>query len=155
MLEQMRAEDRQRRDAARAGGGAVPMPDQADEGYWSYMQRQVQERTERLDIMGNSMDRLEETSAGWAEDVSKFVSQQKKKAVMGSEFVQVLAARQARANEHHSDWQQVRILAPVRTRAPQKRLPLAVVSQTFGLSHAESCQSLSLLVCLGHSSNLQ
>ena len=29
------------------------------------------------------MNRLEESSAGWAEDVSKFVSNQKKKAVMG------------------------------------------------------------------------
>ena len=40
-------------------------------------------RTDRLNIMGDSMDRLEESSAGWAEDVSKFVSDQKKKAVMG------------------------------------------------------------------------
>ena len=88
LLDQIRANDSQRREAARSRpGGASAPSDQQDEGYWSYMQRQVQERTERLNIMGNSMDRLEETSAGWAEDVSKFVSDQKKKAVMGSKSI--------------------------------------------------------------------
>ena len=103
MLEQAQAEDRQRREAARSNTGSSSMPSQQDEGYWSYMQRQVQERygstivpmltrthhvfllfrTERLNVMGDSMNRLEESSAGWAEDVSKFVNNQKKKAVMG------------------------------------------------------------------------
>lgn len=36
--------------------------------------------------MGDSMDRLEEASAGWADDVSKFVNDQKKKAVMGGKY---------------------------------------------------------------------
>lgn len=50
------------------------------------MQRQVQERTERLNIMGDSMDRLEESSANFAQDVGKFVGDQKKKAMMGSKY---------------------------------------------------------------------
>ena len=47
------------------------------------MQRQVQERTERLGIMGDSMDKLEENSSGWANDVSKYVNQQKRKVILG------------------------------------------------------------------------
>jgi hypothetical protein len=50
------------------------------------MQRQVQERTERLGIMGDSMDRLEENSSSFAEDVNKFVKTQKKRAVLGGRF---------------------------------------------------------------------
>ena len=109
MLEQVRAEDRQRREVARANSGTSTSSNQQDEGYWSYMQRQVHERyasvplllvlqdlrrrctynlvsllrTERLNIVGDSMDKLEESSASWAQDVSKFVSDQKRKAVMG------------------------------------------------------------------------
>ena len=84
MLEQMRSEDRQRQEAARSGAGpSFSAIDKQDEGYWAYMQRQVQERTERLNVMGDSMERLEESSAGWADDVSKYVRNQKRKAVMG------------------------------------------------------------------------
>jgi len=46
----------------------------------------VQERTERLGMMGEGVDRLEENSAGWAEDVNKFVAKQKKGLMMGGEF---------------------------------------------------------------------
>ena len=35
--------------------------------------------------MGDSMEKLEETSVRWADDVEDFVNTQKKKAVMGSE----------------------------------------------------------------------
>lgn len=86
MIEQMRAEDRQRQEAARAGAGPSSAVNKQDEGYWAYMQRQVQERTEKLNVMGDSMERLEESSAGWADDVSKYVRNQKKKAVMGSTY---------------------------------------------------------------------
>ena len=58
-----------------------------DEGYWSYMQRQVQERTDKLGITGDSMDRLEENSSNWARDVNKYVQSQKRKAVLGGEFL--------------------------------------------------------------------
>lgn len=89
MMEQMKLDDIEHRRAIREG--RVPRESAAgsnanDEGYWSYMQRQVQERTERLGIMGDSMDRLEENSSNWANDVSKFVSNQKRKAVFGGEF---------------------------------------------------------------------
>ena len=47
------------------------------------MQRQVQERTEKLSMAGDHMDRLEENSSGWARDVNKYVQNQKKKAVLG------------------------------------------------------------------------
>ena len=89
MLEQMRSEEQQRREATRAtpGQSSAAAGSQQDEGYWAYMQRQIQERTDRLNITGDSMDKLEESSSGWADDVNKFVSNQKKKAVMGSKFV--------------------------------------------------------------------
>jgi syntaxin-binding protein 5 len=90
MIEQLRAEESQRREAGRRGSparaGSPGQPAPSDETYWAYMQRQVQERTERLGIAGDNMERLEESSAGWADDVSKFVSQQKRKAVMGCEL---------------------------------------------------------------------
>jgi hypothetical protein len=43
----------------------------------------MQERTERLGFASDNMDRLEETSSGWARDVNKYVQNQKKKAVLG------------------------------------------------------------------------
>lgn len=84
MIEQMKFEDEERRKALREGR-AQPPPQQggSDQGYWSYMSRQVQERTERLNIVGDSMDRLEENSSNFANDVGKYVQSQKKKAVFG------------------------------------------------------------------------
>jgi hypothetical protein len=55
------------------------------------MSRQMQERTERLGFASDNMDRLEETSSGWARDVNKYVQNQKKKAVLGGKYpVEVL-----------------------------------------------------------------
>ena len=89
MVDQLRMEEQQqRRGTARAASGSsldTAAAAQQDEGYWAYMQRQVQERTERLNIMGDSMDKLEESSSNWADDVNKFVSNQKKKAIMGGQ----------------------------------------------------------------------
>lgn len=88
MLAQMRQDERELRKAIREGR-APPDGTAAggnEEGYWAYMQRQVQERTERLGIVGDSMDRLEENSSNWANDVSKFVQTQKRKAVMGGKL---------------------------------------------------------------------
>ncbi|SLM36526.1 WD40/YVTN repeat-like-containing domain [Lasallia pustulata] len=84
MIEQMRAEEQQRRIAGRPAPSAPSAASGQDEGYWAYMQRQVQERTERLGIMGDSMDMLEENSSGWANDVSKYVNQQKRKVILGA-----------------------------------------------------------------------
>ena len=85
MIEQMRAEEQQKRATARsATAGSSSSSGREEEGYWAYMQRQMQERTESLGLAGDSMDKLEENSSSWTEDVNKFVSKQKKKAVMGS-----------------------------------------------------------------------
>lgn len=84
MIEQARAEDLQRgmRDR-QAGAGSSSAAGSEAEGYMAYMQRQLNERTQKLNIVGDSMDHLQEQSAGWAKDVGKFVNQQKKKAVLG------------------------------------------------------------------------
>ena len=86
MIEQMRSEEQQRRNEARSHSASLTTSTSQNEGYWAYMQRQIQERTERLNVMGDSMEKLEENSSGWADDVNKFVSNQKKKAVMGSKY---------------------------------------------------------------------
>lgn len=92
MIEQQRAEDAAQRSLARQGAdssssGSRPRPGVAatksQEGYWEYMQRQIQERTENLGLAGDNMDRVEENSQGFADDVGKYVGNAKKKAVMG------------------------------------------------------------------------
>lgn len=83
MLEQRRAEEEQQRPMNRPAVAASPSSAKEEEGYWAYMQRQMQERTQNLNIMGDSMDHVEESSSSWADDVNKYVSKQKKKAVMG------------------------------------------------------------------------
>ena len=97
MMEQMRLDEQAARAANRqtAGGSSSrnpPPTGRQDEGYWAYMQRQVQERTENLGLMGDNMDRLEDNSQGFAEDVNNFISSQKKKAVMGGELPFLLIA---------------------------------------------------------------
>ncbi|KAI2933452.1 hypothetical protein CBS147321_9561 [Aspergillus niger] len=84
MQEQMRLEEEERRKAFREGRTPTNKSSSSQEGYFSYMQRQVQERTERLNFAGDSMDRLEESSSNFARDVNKFVSNQKRKAVLGA-----------------------------------------------------------------------
>ncbi|KAL2866957.1 putative SNARE-dependent exocytosis protein (Sro7) [Aspergillus lucknowensis] len=84
MLEQMRLDEQERRRAAREGRTPPARQNSNEEGYLAYMTRQVQERTERLGFASDSMDRLEETSNGWARDVDKYVQNQKKKAVLGA-----------------------------------------------------------------------
>ncbi|KAL8691682.1 MAG: hypothetical protein Q9218_003157 [Villophora microphyllina] len=85
MIEQRRTQEEQLRAEKRpaAASPSSSVPGKEEEGYWAYMQRQVQERTQNLNIMGDSMDKMEESSSNWAGDVNKFVSKQKKKAVMG------------------------------------------------------------------------
>lgn len=59
---------------------------QQEEGYWAYMQRQINERTERLGLTNDAMENLENNSASFADDVSKFVQRQKRGAVKGGTF---------------------------------------------------------------------
>ncbi|KAL4810537.1 lethal giant larvae like, C-terminal-domain-containing protein [Aspergillus unguis] len=86
MIEQMKLEEQERRQAMRDGRYEPPSRSNTgnDEGYFAYMQRQMQERTQNLSFAGDNMDRLEETSSGWANDVNKYVQNQKKKAVLGA-----------------------------------------------------------------------
>ncbi|KAI9799011.1 MAG: hypothetical protein M1825_004907 [Sarcosagium campestre] len=89
MIEQARVDEQQRQSdgrpsASASASGSGSAQGGQDEGYWAYMQRQLNERTEKLGIVGDSMDRVQENSSGWASDVNKYVNQQKRKAVMGA-----------------------------------------------------------------------
>lgn len=69
-----------------SAGASVGRAGTGDEGWGDYMTRQLNERTEKLGIMGDSMDNLQESSAQWSEDVSKFVSKTKKGIIMKGLF---------------------------------------------------------------------
>ena len=60
-----------------------PSSSSLDEGYWSYMQRTVQERTQTLGLTGDKFEELQDNSSGLAEDVNKFISNTKKNIVLG------------------------------------------------------------------------
>lgn len=53
------------------------------EGWGDYLTRQLNERTEKLNIMGDSMDNLANTTGKWAEDVDGFVKKQKRDFLLG------------------------------------------------------------------------
>ncbi|KAI1136362.1 lethal giant larvae like, C-terminal-domain-containing protein [Hypoxylon sp. FL0543] len=71
------------RDAG-AGPSSVAAGASSAEGWGQYLTRQLNERTEKLNIMNDSVDSAADTSQKWADDVSKFVSQQKRKMILGS-----------------------------------------------------------------------
>jgi syntaxin-binding protein 5 len=48
------------------------------------MQRTVAERTQNLNLLGDSVNNLEQTSSKWADDAGKFVAKQKRNLVMGA-----------------------------------------------------------------------
>jgi len=56
-----------------AGGGGV----------FANMSKNLQQRTEALNLWSDNMEKLEESSANFAEAASNFVKQQKKKALLG------------------------------------------------------------------------
>jgi len=68
---------------ARSGGSSRVPITQGTEGWGEYMTRQLNERTEKLNIMGDSMDKVQENSAGWADDVNKYISKQKRNIILG------------------------------------------------------------------------
>lgn len=73
------------RQAARSGDANRAGPSsQGQEGWGDYLTRQLNERTEKLNIMGDSMNTLQDQSQGWADDVNKFIGKQKRNIVMGS-----------------------------------------------------------------------
>lgn len=72
------------RQAARSGGANRAGPSSSSqEGWGDYLTRQLNERTEKLNIMGDNMDTLQQQSQGWADDVNKFIGRQKRNIVMG------------------------------------------------------------------------
>lgn len=79
----------QEADAARAGSrttapGTKPTRvGTGQEGWGEYLQRQLNERTERLNLMGDNMENLNDNSQGWADDVNKFIGKQKRNVVLG------------------------------------------------------------------------
>ncbi|PSR75821.1 lethal giant larvae like, C-terminal-domain-containing protein [Coniella lustricola] len=83
MMDATAAEER----AARTGGAGGPSSSAtgtgAQESWGDYLTRQINERTEKLNIMGDNVESLEEQSSGWANDVSKFVGKQKRSMVLG------------------------------------------------------------------------
>lgn len=80
MLEAAAAEQR----AARSGVSGVATATSSQEGWGDYLTRQLNERTEKLNIMGDGMQNLSDQSQGWADDVNKFIGKQKRNIVMGS-----------------------------------------------------------------------
>ncbi|KOS17679.1 Lethal(2) giant larvae protein -like protein SRO77 [Escovopsis weberi] len=78
----MEAAAAEQRAAQGGGGGAAAGP--SSEGWGDYLTRQLNERTEKLNMMGDNLGELQEQSAGWAEDVHKFIGKQKRNIVLGS-----------------------------------------------------------------------
>lgn len=68
----------------RAGAGAGARAGTAQEGWGEYLSRQINERTEKLTIVDDAMNRLQESSQGWADDVNKYVKKQKRDVVLGT-----------------------------------------------------------------------
>jgi syntaxin-binding protein 5 len=81
MIEQARTNEMQSRTVGQAGASSAGGQDQ---GYWAYMQRQITERTEKLGTLSDNVSKLEETSASWAEEASKYVQKTKRNLVMGA-----------------------------------------------------------------------
>ncbi|KAK3689620.1 lethal giant larvae like, C-terminal-domain-containing protein [Podospora appendiculata] len=73
----------EQRSARAGGGGGGAAAGGSQEGWGEYLTRQLNERTEKLNMMGDSMDNLQASSQGWADDVGKFVKQQKRGLLLG------------------------------------------------------------------------
>ncbi|RYP73453.1 hypothetical protein DL771_003625 [Monosporascus sp. 5C6A] len=79
------AMERDIRTSRGAGGsGSSRGGDREEEGWGDYLTRQLNERTEKLNIMNDSMDSVAENSQKWADSAGKFVQQQKRKMLFGS-----------------------------------------------------------------------
>lgn len=74
----------ERRAQQSGDAGSSSSANRSNEGWGDYLTRQLNERTEKLNIMGDSMEGLQEQSQGWATDVNKYINKQKRGLVMGS-----------------------------------------------------------------------
>lgn len=79
MMDEAAAEQR----AARAGEPGPAAGSSSQEGWGDYLTRQLNERTEKLNMMGDNMENLQNNSAGWADDVNKYLNKQKKNVILG------------------------------------------------------------------------
>ncbi len=70
------------RQARLNGGGGPSYGASNQEGWGDYLTRQLNQRTERLNIMGDTMERVQESSSNWADDASKWASRQKRAIVV-------------------------------------------------------------------------
>ncbi|CAK7562753.1 MAG: Lethal(2) giant larvae sro7 [Sporothrix epigloea] len=81
-------EERLARNGARGGPSVgtagVARGVAAQEGWGQYLTRQLNQRTEKLNFMSESLDSLQEQSQGWADDVNKFVTRQKRGLMIGA-----------------------------------------------------------------------
>ncbi|KAF1977214.1 hypothetical protein BU23DRAFT_501054 [Bimuria novae-zelandiae CBS 107.79] len=90
MLAQARADEQHRRMETQHSGqpgassSASRSPPPTDEGWGAWASRQLNERTEKLNLVGDNMENLSNNSKGWADDVNKFVTKQKRGLVMGA-----------------------------------------------------------------------
>ncbi|KAI0404101.1 lethal giant larvae like, C-terminal-domain-containing protein [Xylaria palmicola] len=67
-------------EQARAGPSSNP----SQEGWGDYLTRQLNERTEKLNIVNDSLENMASGSQKWSDDASKFVTNQKRKMLLGS-----------------------------------------------------------------------
>jgi syntaxin-binding protein 5 len=65
-----------------AAGKVGPQVREA-EGWGEYLTRSLNERTEKLNLMGDAMDNAADASQKWADGASKWAGQQKKKMILG------------------------------------------------------------------------
>ncbi|KAI0023940.1 lethal giant larvae like, C-terminal-domain-containing protein [Xylariomycetidae sp. FL0641] len=56
----------------------------SQEGWGDYLTRQLNERTEKLNIVNDSMENMADNSQKWAQGTNKFVNQQKRKMMFGA-----------------------------------------------------------------------
>ncbi|KAK9777638.1 putative Lethal giant larvae (Lgl)-like C-terminal domain-containing protein [Seiridium cardinale] len=72
------------RQAAASGQANPGYPrTQEAEGWGEYLTRSLNERTEKLNLTGESLDNAADASQRWAEDASKWVNQQKRNVLLG------------------------------------------------------------------------
>ncbi|CZT42500.1 related to SRO77-polarized exocytosis by regulating SNARE function [Rhynchosporium secalis] len=82
MMAAAAAEDRARSSGGPGSSRGAPST-VSTEGWGDYMTRQLNERTEKLNIAENTTDRMLESSQGWADGVNKYVNKQKRNMVLG------------------------------------------------------------------------
>lgn len=82
MEEQQRLATKGRTGTASSASSGPPPG--SDETWAAWTQRQMNERMAAVSNMGEGMSNLQDNSAAWADDVSKFVSKQKRGLIMGA-----------------------------------------------------------------------